>query len=389
MPEPMHIVVRDRRKKRQYSIDNLIQDQWRPILTNVGYDLYSLYVKLSNKADERAFPGYELIQGHMGYSPSTIRNYNCLLVWCELIHIESGNQFTSNDYYILEVNEVTPERIAAIRAAALAWNKDKKFVTALSHRLDTWHPLQHWFKKSRRHKPVVIHPSQMPLDLENGSQEPGQDASASNTTSLSEVGASPSEVTTSPTEDDASLSEVGASLGEEEQSESHNPNSTIRKPQSNSNNNKTRAKQVNAPRAIDAAVAAAGIKNQEKIHVERVLTRAGFRVPAPLELLREGVNLMTALQWAYWVHSEEADEFERPHGYAKSTLMQKPNASPDGMNEVYELIRDDPDRFKCADSCAFCRDDGEFDQTIRTLLPTRVEKPRTVISGKLAYLIQR
>ena len=237
MPDTSRIIIRDRRKPRQWSTDNLIQDHWRPILGATGFDLYSLYLKLANKNDERAFPGYALIQGHLNYSSSTIRNYNLLLVWCELIHIESGNRFAANNYYILDVPEATPERLSRIRAAAQGWNKDADFIHTIIKRLDQWQPLQHWFGRNKaQHNLVVIHPNQLAIDM---ADTPGTQAPAPTSVAEDDDFGSRS----SPLR----LPKTTTSVAEEEQSEMYNPKQNNPKRTSNSNSNRntnTRAPQI-------------------------------------------------------------------------------------------------------------------------------------------------
>lgn len=117
----------------------------------------------------------------------------------------------------------------------------------------------------------------------------------------------------------------------------------------------------------NGTAAAVEISETQK-HVKKVLERAGFREPAPQELAQKGIDLMTALEWAYWVESEESDAFSNARGYAVSRLRQNPNAEPDGMREVYGEIEDDPDRLRCMGKCAFCAEGGEFDQMLEMIL---------------------
>lgn len=215
MNDPQIITVRDRRAKYQFSIHNRIMDDWLPIIGPQGYMLYSLYVRMANREDENSFPGYRMIQAHLGIGPATISNYNKLLTWCGLIHIEAGNNTESNDYYILDIPPVTPEAIDSIRRQAIAALKsDNKFLTYVLKRLEEWKSLQtHWGRKKQR--PIVIHSAQVAL-------QPAQDHK-----NLDKLGASVAEHPTSTAEYPASaaeqsafLAEYPASTGEAEQSES-------------------------------------------------------------------------------------------------------------------------------------------------------------------------
>ena len=75
---------------------------------------------MANKKDERCWLPYGTIEKHLGMGRGTISDYNKLLVWCGLIHIEEGDTRLANDYYILDIPDVTPEVIEGVRAAALA-----------------------------------------------------------------------------------------------------------------------------------------------------------------------------------------------------------------------------------------------------------------------------
>jgi hypothetical protein len=157
------ICVRDRREKYQFSIHNRIIDEWVPIIGPLGYMLYSLYVRMASNDDERCFPGYRLIQDHLGIGASTVSDYNKLLVWAGLIYIESGNNIESNNYYILDIPEVTPDRLEKLRQQAQQDLKpESKFLACILSRLEDWRPIQaYWTQK--KPKPVVVHPSQLSL----------------------------------------------------------------------------------------------------------------------------------------------------------------------------------------------------------------------------------
>ena len=114
------IIVRDRRKLNQFTIHNVLVDHWVPIIGQIGFLLYAFYTRLANKKDEKAFPGYTLIQKHLKLGRGSISEHNRLLVWCGLIHIEEGNRRKVNEYYILAVPEVTEEGIERIRGLIAA-----------------------------------------------------------------------------------------------------------------------------------------------------------------------------------------------------------------------------------------------------------------------------
>ncbi|KAA3661606.1 MAG: hypothetical protein DWQ04_15960 [Chloroflexi bacterium] len=191
MTDENRIVVRDRRSVHQFSIHNRVVDEWFPIITARGFALYSMYCRMASKEEERCYPGYRLIAKHMGMGISTISDYNKLLVWCGLLHIEPGDRNSPNDYYILDIPEVTEDLLARIRklagkdvtrleqereeeaqkldaagmkkdAAKLRQKRVGTFYSGLLKRLDKWEPIYvHWGEEKER--PFVIKSGQLSL----------------------------------------------------------------------------------------------------------------------------------------------------------------------------------------------------------------------------------
>jgi hypothetical protein len=209
----VEITVRDRRQKHQFSVHNRLIDEWLPIITIRGYVLYSFYVRLANREDERSYPGYALIKQHLGMGKSTISEYNQLLEWCELIHIEPGTRVRSNDYYILDVPQVTPERRAKIRQKATTnLIPESKFLAALLKRLDAWKSIQElWGEKKTKGRQVVIHRPEGQMSLPLGDDGVGSPPA--------EQGSPPAEHPSPSTEQGGSPAEQGSPPGGLEQSE--------------------------------------------------------------------------------------------------------------------------------------------------------------------------
>jgi hypothetical protein len=107
-------------------------------------------------------------------------------------------------------------------------------------------------------------------------------------------------------------------------------------------------------------------QQHEREHVKLVLRRAGFNPPA-LDVLAERMDLLAALQWAYWVESKP-NGFTQPVGYAVKRLSLSRLASPPRWRDLFEMVRGNPDRFKCAAHCTYCEDEGAFDLEIAALL---------------------
>jgi hypothetical protein len=110
------IVVRDRRKPNQYTTDNVIAREWLPIL-RVGdaFFFYSVYLSMANRETESSWGSLRTQAEYLQCSVDLIVRGNKLLEICELVHIETGNQYTSNEYYILDPPPLTAELEARIR----------------------------------------------------------------------------------------------------------------------------------------------------------------------------------------------------------------------------------------------------------------------------------
>jgi hypothetical protein len=104
------IVIRDRRKPNQYTTDNIIAREWLPIL-RVGdaFFFYSVYLSMANKETESSWSSLRTLAQYLQCGVDLIIRSNKLLEICELIYIETGDQRTSNEYYILDPPTLTPQ----------------------------------------------------------------------------------------------------------------------------------------------------------------------------------------------------------------------------------------------------------------------------------------
>ena len=109
------IVVRDRRKPNQYTTNNVIAREWLPIL-RVGdaFFFYSIYLSMANRETESSWGSLRTQAKYLQCGVDLIIRGNKLLEICELIYIDTGNQRTTNEYYILEPPPLTPELKARI-----------------------------------------------------------------------------------------------------------------------------------------------------------------------------------------------------------------------------------------------------------------------------------
>jgi len=136
------IVVRDRRTPHQFSIENLVLDEWLPIIGQIGFMLYAFYVRMADREEEKSFPSYSLIQRHLGIGPASISEHNQLLVWCGLLHIKRGTRHAANIYYILDPLPVTTELLASLRQQTTQWWSERAFGRTVLQRIDGWESLQ-------------------------------------------------------------------------------------------------------------------------------------------------------------------------------------------------------------------------------------------------------
>lgn len=111
------IIIRDRRKPNQYTTDNVIAREWLPIL-RVGdaFFFYSVYLSMANRETESSWGSLRTLAQYLQCGVDLIIRGNKLLEICELIYIEPGNQYTANEYYILDPPSLTPELAARISA---------------------------------------------------------------------------------------------------------------------------------------------------------------------------------------------------------------------------------------------------------------------------------
>lgn len=104
------IVIRDRRKPNQYTTDNIIAREWLPVL-RVGdaFFFYSIYLSMAHRETESSWSSLRTISQYLQCSIDLIIRGNKLLEICELIFIKTGNQCSSNEYYILDPPPLTDE----------------------------------------------------------------------------------------------------------------------------------------------------------------------------------------------------------------------------------------------------------------------------------------
>lgn len=170
------IHVRDRRKPKQYIVDNLIMDEYYPIIKSSGYSIYSLLVRMSNeRSGEQTWASLRMMAAHLGIgSNSTLSYYITLLEITGLIFkdlpeaivMQGGKKVKkklgnrSNIYYILDVKPVTPERLEAFKVAVKTNQTfTESYRNLFLKNLDEWQPIQsHWRPKGKKIKTIVGQP---------------------------------------------------------------------------------------------------------------------------------------------------------------------------------------------------------------------------------------
>jgi hypothetical protein len=324
MNDEGHIIVRDRRQKHQFSIHNRVVDEWLPIIGQTGYALYSLYVRMANRDDERCWPGYTLIKQHLSIGYSSVSDYNKLLEWCGLVHIERGDATHPNEYYILDIPPVTPETLEKLRQAATDELSPKsKFRQTILNRLENWQPIQALWGSVDSSKPIIVHPAQMTLPLE-GASEAGQAAlDTEQVTPVAEEGTPlaedpapgedstpPAEGGTPPAEDPTPVAEEGTPPAEGglRLQESNNP-----KQQSESTIRKNNPEQQSTTTPETEPKADVGV-------LVGLLADFGVQEPVRSQITGNGVDLAVTQAWIWYTQAQE--NLRDRVGFVVSRLQQ-------------------------------------------------------------------
>jgi hypothetical protein len=150
------MTVRDERTKIEFTVGVGAIEQWAPIIRPTGVTLYTFYARMSQLSEEVAFVGTRLIENHLGVGHNSIMRYNWLLEQIGLIRIDHGDHLTPNVYYVLDVPELTPERLQALRET-LEKHPEPRFANAITKHIDGWQPIETYFAR-RRVSEAVIRP---------------------------------------------------------------------------------------------------------------------------------------------------------------------------------------------------------------------------------------
>ena len=136
------LIIRDKRGGNWFWMHNLIEDHYRPLIGSTGLDLYTLYARVRNNEEEKAVIPRSIILPHLGIGPATLTEYNRVLEWCGLVHINRQNHRV-HGIYLLEPEPITPERLEAIREIVIKGTKSKypKLRQTMLKRIDTWRSL--------------------------------------------------------------------------------------------------------------------------------------------------------------------------------------------------------------------------------------------------------
>jgi len=98
--------VRDQRRVGWYRVDNVVLDDYLPLMGVRAFAVYSLYCRMSGR-DGRSWPGYSYVCKTLGIGRTTLAQCNLVLEALGLIEIERGNRERSNRYYLLEPELLT------------------------------------------------------------------------------------------------------------------------------------------------------------------------------------------------------------------------------------------------------------------------------------------
>lgn len=192
--EEIVIHVRDRRKPKQYIVDNLIMDEYFPLIGPLGYSVYSQLVRMSNeRSGEQARASLRMLCAHLGIKSRAVLGYYISLleitglVFKDLpeVIVQQGKKKVkkklgnrSNTYYILDVKPVSPERLKAIKTAVKTNQSFSDSYRALFlEKIENWRPVQAlWRPKGDSKIKTVVGQSELPLAFEDEKEEVGDAA---------------------------------------------------------------------------------------------------------------------------------------------------------------------------------------------------------------------
>lgn len=177
------IVIRDRRKPNQYTTDNVVAREWLPIL-RIGdaFYFYSVYLSMANRETESSWGSLRTMAQYLQCGVDLVIRGNKLLEICELVHIETGNQQTSNEYYILDPPTLTPElgrrilhRLDEIAAQETSQNW-QSWVQQVRKALERYQSLPQIWEERRNHRSGRPVKTMRPEKGGCGSQPPHEQA---------------------------------------------------------------------------------------------------------------------------------------------------------------------------------------------------------------------
>jgi hypothetical protein len=159
--------VVDEKERGFFIQENEIVTHYLPLIGLTGYALYGFYSQMANrKKDNSLYPSMKLITAHLGFTRSTISRYNWLLEYCGLLRIETGKNGSSNIYYLLSVNPITPELLLKLAKALQPDSQDTpewaRFKANRLEAVQNWQPLSAHFKAKPTARPTPVTNGQAP-----------------------------------------------------------------------------------------------------------------------------------------------------------------------------------------------------------------------------------
>lgn len=174
------LTVRDRRRVKQFTIDNMILDEWFPLIGETGFAIYSLFVRMSNpNHGESCSVSFSVMAEHLNMHNSTLSNYISFLELCGLIYRDrpeiilhdhegrpvkrrQGNR--ANTYYVLDIQTISRERLNELKTAVSEHAFTHDYQSFFLGRIETWRPIQKLWA-SRRRQRIKTQVAQLALDL--------------------------------------------------------------------------------------------------------------------------------------------------------------------------------------------------------------------------------
>lgn len=133
------ISTKDARTHKTYRTDFDMVFDWLPFIGSQAFALYSLYLALSENGRSM---GVRTIAQRLAMSPYSVSGYTTMLLICELIEVETGNNMQANTITIVNPPRLDHQQIYYIMTDIRSHSQLPQFVkVAMDKRAARWQPM--------------------------------------------------------------------------------------------------------------------------------------------------------------------------------------------------------------------------------------------------------